>query len=141
MPGTKEVLAYVDAYQDFSFAQERNKSDLFLTAGVFCKRVREIIMAEGRLDEQRGWGRGVALGHLLISRGFSAEAPLALSSDDSCGEILVTMVLINRRHRVRRASVGDLGTSALLCIGVRFEQEGLKVDWPLIFSEQLVIRL
>ena len=48
---------------------------------------------EGRLDEQREWwGRRVALGHLLISRGFSAEAPLAPSSGDSCGEILVTTV-------------------------------------------------
>jgi len=66
---------------------------LFLIAGVLFKRVREIIVAEGRLDEERGWrGRGVALGHLLISRGFSAEAPRALSSGDSCGEILVATV-------------------------------------------------
>jgi hypothetical protein len=48
----------------------------------------ETIIAQGRMDEQRGWrGRGVALGHLSISRGFSAEAPLALSSGDSWGNL------------------------------------------------------
>lgn len=46
-PGTKEVLVHVDAYQDLSFAQERNRSDLFLTAGVLCKRVRRLLSRRG----------------------------------------------------------------------------------------------
>ena len=83
-PGTKEVLVYVDAYRDLSFAQKRNRSDLFLTAGVLCKRVRR------RLSRRGGWMSSVDGGGgsgAWISRGFSAEAPLALSSGDSWGNL------------------------------------------------------
>lgn len=47
-----------------------------------------------------------------ISRGFSAEAPLALSSGDSWGNLDNGFSLIDASS-LRRAGVGDPGTSAL----------------------------
>lgn len=114
-PGTKEVLVYPDAYRDLSFAQERNRSDLFLW-GVMQEST-ETMIAEGRMDEQRGWrGRGVALGHFSISRGFSAEAPLVLSSGELLGKSWGRF-LINRRYRVLRGPVS--GTPVLVLFAHR----------------------